>query len=157
MKSNLTLIEFRNRLEANLKMGSPKHHIPWGFFSIFGTNSKCFYGKYDSTTFELTKNSNFTPNYYFIQGTYHLKENQIIINYSLLRIGRLRTIYLDYFPYVVFFLLNSLFYFSIKPPTIVYIIFNLFLLIISLLMRLTLKWQGKKLMQKFETVFEITA
>lgn len=157
MKSNLTLVEFRNRLEANLKMGSSKHYIPWGFFSIFGTNSKCFYGNYDSTTFELTKKSNFTPNYYFIQGSYHLKENQLLINYSLLPIGRLRIAYLTYFPYVAFFLFNSLFYFSVKPPTIVYIIFNLFLLIISLLMRLTLKWQGKKLMQKFETVFEITA
>ncbi len=157
MKSNLTLVEFRARLEANLKMGSPKHHIPWGFFSIFGTNSKCFYGKYDSTTFELTKNSNFTPNYYFIQGSYHLMENQLLINYSLLPNGRLRNAYLTYFPYIIFFLLNSLFYFSLKPPTIVYIIFNLFLLIISLLMRLTLKFQRKKLMQKFETVFEITA
>ena len=84
-------------------------------------------------------------------------ENQLLINYSLLPMGRLRIAYLTYFPYVVFFLFNSLFYFSLKPPTIIYIIFNLFLLIISLLMRLTLKWQGKKLMQKFETVFEITA
>lgn len=84
-------------------------------------------------------------------------ENQLLINYSLLPNGRLRIAYLTYFPYIIFFLLNSLFYFSLKPPTIVYFIFNLFLLIISLLIRLTLKWQGKKLMQKFEKLFEITA
>ena len=67
MKSKLNITEFRNRLKENTKIGSPKLKAEWGILSIFfADNSKCFYGKFDNSTFEIIKNSNFFPSYYFL-------------------------------------------------------------------------------------------
>jgi len=67
MTSKIDITEFRNRLKGNTKIGSPKLKIPMGFFSIFTDNSKCFYGNFDNSTFELIKNSNFSPGFYFLK------------------------------------------------------------------------------------------
>ena len=72
MKSKIDITEFRNRLKDNTKIGSPKLKIPLGFFSIFTDNSKCFYGRFDNSTFEIIKNSNFIPSLYFLKGTYEI-------------------------------------------------------------------------------------
>jgi hypothetical protein len=66
MKSKIEITEFRNRLKDNTKIGSPKLKIQWGILSIFADNSKCFYGNFDHSTFELITNSNFSPSFYFI-------------------------------------------------------------------------------------------
>lgn len=45
MKSKLNITEFRNRMRENMKVGSPKFKLsPFGFFTMFGDNSKPFYG-----------------------------------------------------------------------------------------------------------------
>ena len=156
MKSKIDIIEFRNRLESNTKIGSPKLKIPLGFFSIFTDNSKCFYGKFDNSTFEVIKNSNFFPNFYFLKGTYKNTENNLIVNYSIEPVGKLQIVWIKYFPIIAFIMCNSIFYFEAKPPTEIYIIFNVFIIFISIFSRLNIKWQNRKLKQKFNKIFEIT-
>jgi hypothetical protein len=156
MKSKIDITEFRNRLKENTKIGSPKLKIPVGFFSIFSDNSKCFYGNFDNSTFELIINSNFSPASYFIKGTYKNTEKNLIVNYSLEPIGKLRIAWIKYFPIIAFIVSNSVFYFQVKPPIEIYIIFNTFIFFISIFSRLNIKWQKKKLKRKFNKIFEIT-
>ena len=60
MKTKIDITEIRNRLKENTKIGSAKLKIEWGILSIFfADNSKCFYGKFDNSTFETIRNSNF--------------------------------------------------------------------------------------------------
>ena len=122
MKSKINITEFRNRLKDNTKIGSPKLKIPLGFFSIFTDNSKCFYGNFDNSTFELTSNSNFSPTLYFLKGTYKNTEKELIVNYSVEPVGKLRIAWIKYFPIIAFILCNSIFYFEAKPPIETYII-----------------------------------
>ena len=156
MKSKIDITEFRNRLKENTKIGSPKLKIPMGFFSIFTDNSKCFYGNFDNSTFELIKNSNFSPASYFLKGTYKNTEQNLIVNYSFEPVGKLRIAWVKYFPIIAFIMCNSVFYFQVKPPIEIYIIFNTFIAFISIFSRLNTKWQKKKLKRKFNKVFEIT-
>jgi len=155
MESKIDINEFRNRLKANTKIGSPKLKIPLGFFSIFTDNSKCFYGNFDNSTFELIINSNFTPYSHFLKGTYKITEKKLIVNYSIEPVGKLRIAWIKYFPIFALILFNSIFYFEAKPPIEVYIIFNVFIIFIAFFSRLNIKWQNKKLKRKFIKLFEI--
>jgi hypothetical protein len=155
MKSKIDITEFRNRLKGNTKIGSPKLKIPMGFFSIFTDNSKCFYGNFDNSTFELITNSNFSPAFYFLKGTYKNTEKNLIVNYSIEPVGKLRIAWIKYFPIITFIICNSIFYFEAKPPIEIYIIFNLFIIFISIFSRLNIKWQNKKMERKFYKIFEI--
>jgi hypothetical protein len=155
MKSKIDITEFRNRLKDNTKIGSPKLKIPLGFFSIFTDNSKCFYGNFDNSNFELIINSNFTPYSYFLKGTYKVTEKNLIVNYSIEPVGKLRIAWIKYFPIIALIMCNSIFYFEAKPPTEIYIIFNVFIIVIIFFSRLSIKWQNKKMQRKFNKIFEI--
>ena len=96
MKSKIDITEFRNRLKENTKIGSPKLKIPLGLFSIFTENSKYFYGNFDNSTFEIIKNSNFFPSFYFLKGTYKNIEKSLIVNYTIEPLGKLRVAYIKY-------------------------------------------------------------
>ena len=156
MKSKIDITEFRNRLKDNTKIGSPKLKIPLGFFSIFTDGSAgCFYGDFDDSTFRLIKNSNFSPAFYFLKGTYKNTEKNLIVNYSVEPVGKLRIAWIKYFPIIAFIKCNSIFYFEAKPPLEIYIIFNIFIIFISIFSRLNIKWQNRKLKRKFNKIFEI--
>lgn len=156
MKSKIDITEFRNRLKENTKIGSPKLKIEWGILSIFfADNSKCFYGKFDDSTFEIIKNSNFFPSYYFLKGTYKNSEKNLIVNYTIEPVSKLIIPCIKYFPVIVFIMFNSIFYFEAKPPIEIYIIFNVFIIFISVFSRLNLKWQNRKLKKIFNKIFEI--
>ncbi|WP_298392441.1 hypothetical protein [Flavobacterium sp.] len=156
MKSKIDITEFRNRLKENTKIGSPKLKIEWGILSIFfADNSKCFYGKFDDSTFEIIKNSNFFPSYYFLKGTYKNSEKNLIVNYTIEPVSKLIIPSIKYFPVIVFIIFNSIFYFEAKPPIEIYIIFNVFIIFISVFSRLNLKWQNRKLKKIFNKIFEI--
>jgi hypothetical protein len=156
MKSKIDITEFRNRLKENTKIGSPKHKIPLVFLSLFTENSKCFYGNFDNSTFEIIKNSNFFPSFYFLKGTYKNIENSLIVNYTIEPLGKLRIAYIKYFPIIALIIFNSIFYFQAKPPIEIYIIFNLFIVFISIIARLNIIWQNRNLKRKFNKMFEIT-
>ena len=155
MKSKIDITEFRNRLEDNTKIGSIKLKIPLGFFSIFNNNSKYFYGKFDNSTFEVIKNSNFFPTFYFLKGTYKNTEKKLIVNYTIEPVGKLRIAWIKYFPIIALIITNCVFYFQVKPPLKIYIIFNGFIIFISLISKLNIEWQNKKLKRKFNKIFEI--
>jgi hypothetical protein len=155
MKSKIDITEFRNRLKENTKIGSPKLKIPLGFFSIFTDNSKYFYGNFDNSTFELIKNSNFSPYFFFLKGTYKKDEKNLNVNYRLEPVGKIRIAYLKYFPIIALILFNSIFYFEIKPPIEIYVIFNVLIVFSAIFSRLNVKWQNKKLERKFNKIFEI--
>ena len=155
MKSKIDITEFRNRLKDNMKIGSPSLKIPFGFFSIFTDNAKCFYGNFDNSTFELTTNSNFSPTSYFLKGTYKNTANNVLVNYTVEPVGKLRIAWIKYFPIIALIMCNSIFYFEVKPPIKIYLIFNVFIVFISLFLRLHIKWQNRKLKQKFNKIFEI--
>jgi len=156
MKSKIDITEFRNRLKENTKIGSPKLKIPLGFFSIFTENSKYFYGNFDNSTFEIIKNSNFFPSFYFLKGTYKNIEKSLIVNYTIEPLGKLRVAYINYFPVISLIIFNSIFYFHAKPPIEIYIISNLFIVFISIISRLNIIRQNRNLKRKFNKMFEIT-
>lgn len=156
MKSRIDITEFRNRLNENTKIGSPKLKIPLGFFSIFTENSKYFYGNFDNSTFEIIKNTNFFPSFYFLKGTYQNIEKSLIVNYTIEPLGKLRVTFIKYFPVIALIICNSVFYFQAKPPIEIYIIFNLFIVFISIISRLNMIWQNRNLKRKFNKMFEIT-
>lgn len=155
MKSKIDITEFRNRLKNNTKIGSPKLKIPLGFLSVFNNNSKCFYGNFDHTAFEIIINSNFTPYSYFLKGTYKVTEKNLMVNYNIEPVGKLRIAWIKYFPIIALIMCNSIFYFEIKPTTEIYILFNIFIVVITFFSRLNIKWQNKKLIRKFNEIFEI--
>jgi hypothetical protein len=156
MKSKIDITEFRNRLKNNTKIGSPKLKIPLGFFSIFTDSSKYFYGKFDNSTFEIIKNSNFFPSFYFLKGTYKNIEKSLTVNYTIEPVGKLRIAWLKYFPIIALITCNSIFYLQAKPPIEIYIIFNLFIVFISIVSKLNIKRQNRNLKRKFNRMFEIT-
>lgn len=156
MTTKIDITEFRNRLKENTKIGSPKLKIEWGILSIlFADNSKIFYGKFDNSTFEIVKNSNFFPSFYFLKGTYKNSEKKMTINYRIEPISKLGNTWIKYFPIIGFIVCNSVFYFQAKPPIEVYVIFNAFLVFISIFSRVTIKLQNKNMEQKFIEIFEI--
>lgn len=156
MKSKIDITEFRNRLKENTKIGSPRLKIPLGFFSIFTENSKYFYGNFDNSTFEIIKNSNFFPSFYFLKGTYKNIEKSLIVNYTIEPLGKLRIVYIKYFPIIALIIFNFIFYFQVKLPIEIYIIFNLFIVFISIISRLNIIRQNRNLKRKFNKMFEIT-
>ena len=155
MKSRIDITEFRNRLKDNTKIGNPSLKITWGILSIFNSNSKSFYGNFDNSTFELITNSNFSPSLYVLKGTYKNTEKNLIVNYSVEPVGKLRIAWIKYFPIIAFIMCNSIYYFEAKPPIEIYIISNLFIIFISIFSRHNIKWQNRKLKRKFNKIFEI--
>ncbi|WP_433830265.1 hypothetical protein [Flavobacterium anhuiense] len=155
MTTKIDITEFRNRLKENTKIGSPELKIEWGILSIiFADNSKIFYGKFDNSTFEITKNSNFFSSFYLLKGTYK-NEKKLTINYSIEPISKLGNAWIKYFPIMGFIMCNSVFYFQAKPPIEIYVIFNAFLVFISIFSRVIIKLQNKNMEQKFIEIFEI--
>ncbi|HJR99605.1 MAG TPA: hypothetical protein VJ780_01615 [Flavobacterium sp.] len=155
MESKIDITAFRNRLKDNMKIGSPRLQIPLGFLSIFIHNPKCFYGRFDNSSFELTTNSDFFPILYFLKGTYKNTGNKLLVNYSVEPVGKLRIAWVKYFPIFAFIISNSVFYFEAKPPIEVYIAFNIFIVFSFFFSRLMMKWQNKRLERKFNKIFEI--
>ena len=155
MKSKIDIIEFRNRLTENTKIGLPSLKIQWGILSIFADNSQCFYGKFDNSTFELIINSNFSPSFYLLKGTYKKTEENLIVNYNIEPIDKLRIAWIKYFPIIALIMCNSIFYFEAKPPIEIYIIFNVFIILISVIMKPIIISQNRKLKRKFIKIFEI--
>ena len=54
MISKINIVEFRERLNKNTKLGNPKiKGTPFAVISISGESDKTFFGKFDKTKFEL--------------------------------------------------------------------------------------------------------
>ena len=79
----------------------------------------------------------------------------LYINYTVKPVGKLRIAWIKYFPIIMLIMFNCIFYFEVKPPIEIYIIFNLFIVLISFFSGLIIKWEKKKLERKFNKIFEI--
>src|SRR6187431_171380 len=132
MKSKLNITEFRNRIEENFKIGSPKLKLShFGGLTTFGGISKTFYGDFDDSTFRLTMNSTISPTFYIIKGKYKNTNNTIIVNYTIEPSSKFHTIWMKFFPIISLFAFNLLFLLSSeKTPIEVYIPFNSFIVFI---------------------------
>ncbi|WP_281336863.1 hypothetical protein [Flavobacterium eburneipallidum] len=156
MKSKLNITEFRAKLTENTKIGLPQLRVNFGIFSIFFFNSKCFYGNFDDSTFRLTINYNFTSAIYILKGKYQNTDNKLKLNYTVEPLSKVGIIWMKYFPFVALIGVNSFFYFNFNnTPIFVYILFNLFTIFSFLHLRWSLKRENKKLVQKFNKIFEV--
>lgn len=157
MKSKLNISEFRNRLEENFKIGSPKLKLSqFGFFTIFSGISKTFYGDFDNSTFRLTMNSMITPTFYIIKGKYKNTNNTLNVNYTIEPNTKFQLVWMKFFPIISLFVFNLFFLLSSrKTPIEVYVILNSFIVFIIFFSRWDIKRKKKSLEQKFIEVFEL--
>lgn len=70
MESNLSLSDFRARLQNNIEIGSLKVNLRrFRLFPIFG-GVKPFYGLFDDNSFRLTINSSKSPTIFIVRGNF---------------------------------------------------------------------------------------
>jgi hypothetical protein len=156
MKSKLDITEFRDRLKTNTKTGIPELKVNFGIFSIFFFNSKCFYGKFDDSTFRLSINSNFNTTFYILKGKYKNGDNKVNLNYNIEPMSKIGVIWMKFFPFVVLIGVNCFFCFNFKnAPNEIFIVFNLFIVFIVFFSRWKLKREKKNLELKFNKIFEV--
>lgn len=114
MISKINIVEFRERLNKNTKLGNPKiKGTPFAVISISGESDKTFFGKFDKTKFELTENATLFPTPYIISGEINPKnDTQTEINYEVKPIG-FGYYWLKYMPIFGLILFNSFYRISI--------------------------------------------
>jgi len=155
MTSKLNRNEFRIRLEDTTSIGLPRFKFPNAFFALFSRDSKCFYGNFDSTHFEITLNANAALPFYVIKGFYRDFKGDVEVKYTIQTLGKYRLKWIQYFPIAALLFFNSILYFLAKALIPVYFAFNAAIVVMAIVSRLNLKWQHKKLERKFIKTFEI--
>lgn len=83
MQSKLNITEFREKLKSSTKIGHPQLKINTPFNLFFFDSSKCFFGRYDDTTFYLTLNYRISHSSYLIKGNYKLVNKKLQIQYGV--------------------------------------------------------------------------
>ena len=159
MKSKLNITQFRNRIKENTKIGSPKFKLSlFGGLTIFGDNSKLFYGLIDDSNFRLTANATLSPTLYIIVGKYRSVNNELNINYTMEPGSKFLLAWVKNFPFIALFAVNIFFLLILKKvPIEVFIIFNLFIVFVTLFSRWDIKRKKKNLEQKFIEIFELVS
>jgi hypothetical protein len=156
MISQIDISEFRKRLKANTKQGNPKiSGTPLHAFNMIGEKDKLFFGIINQNDFRITQNAILHPIPFILKGKFKSKNaTQTEILYEIIPI-KFGYYWSRYFPYFAFLLFNTVFIVK-KAPFIVYIIFNSFLLIASLISRTITSYKKRKFINNFRKVFEIT-
>jgi hypothetical protein len=155
MISKINITEFRARLIENTKCGNPKiKGTPFAMLSAFGETDKKFYGSYNKTKFELTKNATFFAAPFIILGEINSKNNtQTEVSYQVKPIG-FGYYWMKYMPIFAIIIFNLILYYE-STPTKVYRIINPILLIIISFSRYYMWRKKKNLITEFKNVFEI--
>lgn len=83
MYTNLTISEFRKKLELVTKAGNPKQKFLYGFSFLFNDYSKPFYGLFDESRFSLTSNVSISQNPFIIRGDYKIVNNRVEIQFKV--------------------------------------------------------------------------
>lgn len=158
MQSNLNIIEFRNRLKENTKIGHPKIKLsPFAMFSMFGDSSKKFYGLYDDYSFSLTSNFRIDPTYYIVRGSYKVVNGKLQLQYKITPRHKFQLYWWIFIAVLGFVVFNSLIlskHNEAKSEN--YLIFNLFLIFMLSFAYLNITTKKKKLEKNFREIFEIT-
>ncbi|WP_343588439.1 hypothetical protein [Flavobacterium sp.] len=155
MISQIDISEFRKRLKTNTKQGNPKiSGTPFHAFNLIGDKDKLFFGIVNQNDFRITQNAILHPIPFILKGKFKSKnENQTEISYEMIPI-KFGYYWIRYFPFVAFLLFNTIFIVK-KAPLTVYIIFNSFLLITSLISRTITSYKKRKFINNFRKTFEI--
>lgn len=84
MKSNLSIKDFRDRLESLTNIGEPIiNGTPLAVFTIFDSPKSAFYGQVDKNQFRLTSNGPFNLTPYILHGTFSETEKGTEVNYKI--------------------------------------------------------------------------
>jgi hypothetical protein len=84
MKSNLSIQDFRDRLESLTNIGEPTiNGTPLAIITIFESPNSTFYGQLDKDQFRLTSNGLFNLTPYIMQGTFTATHNGTEVNYKI--------------------------------------------------------------------------
>ncbi|MBS1950536.1 MAG: hypothetical protein JST37_05970 [Bacteroidetes bacterium] len=154
MKTQLTIENIESRLKELTVTGDPKIMGTPFYVTAINNSSKPFFGEFDSTTFELIKNTSLLPTPHIIEGTYNSTASVAELNYKIKPIwfGHL---WLTFFPIIVVFIINwTILKNPTFFPTVERIIFNaLGLLMFSPL--LIVNFLKKKMGRDFVHEFKI--
>ena len=84
MQSNLNVIEFKNKLKNNVKIGHPKLKFFTPISLFFYDSSKPFYGRYDDSMFSLTSNLKVAQTFFILRGHYKIVDKKLDIQFEVL-------------------------------------------------------------------------
>ena len=155
MISKISIVEFRQRLNKNTKLGNPKvKGTPFAVISKSGESDKTFFGTCDKTKFELTENSTLFPTPFIISGEINSKnevQTEIIFEVEPIGFGYY---WLKYMPIFGIFIFNFILY-TRSAPLEIYQIMNPILFCILIISNLYLWRKKHKLVTDFKRIFEI--
>ena len=155
MISKISIVEFRQRLNKNTKLGNPKvKGTPFAVISKSGESDKTFFGTCDKTKFELTENSTLFPTPFIISGEINSKnevQTEIIFEVEPIGFGYY---WLKYMPIFGIFIFNFILY-TRSAPLEIYQIMNPILFCILIISNLYLWRKKHKLVKEFKRIFEI--
>ncbi|WP_417939868.1 hypothetical protein [Flavobacterium sp. RS13.1] len=156
MISQIGIDEFRKRLELNTKLGNPKiSGTPFHAFNMVGEKNKLFFGRLNQNDFKITSNAILYPIPFILKGEIRYKStNQTEVTYQITPIS-FGYYWIRYFPFIIFFIINIIFIIH-RPPIIVCILFNSFLIIIGIISNLRMNYRKKKFEKNFQKIFEIS-
>lgn len=155
MESNLSLSEFRARLQNNIERGSLKVNLSrFRLFPIFG-GVKPFYGLFDDESFRLTINSATSPTIFIVRGNYKNIDNRVNVNYIIEENSKFQLLWTKFSPVVFLIFINIFFLFFGRGLRRATTIVSLFLLIIIFYSRWKEERKRRKLERNFIRIFEI--
>lgn len=155
MISRKNIAEFIQILKNNTKYGDPKiKGTPFAVFSVLGESNKIFFGNYNKTKFELTKNATFFPTPFIIKGEIKSNINNTTeIIYEFKPIGFVYY-WLKYMPLIGTFLFNVILY-TDSAPSEIFVLANSFLLSMIIYSYFYIRIKKSKFITVFKKVFEI--
>lgn len=155
MESNLSLSDFRAKLQNNIEIGSLKVNLKrFRLFPIFG-GVKPFYGLFDDNSFRLTINSPTSPTIFIVRGNYKNIDNRVNVNYIVEENSRFQLLWTKFSPVVFLICINIFFLFFGRGLRRATTIVSLFLLIVIFYSRWKEERKRKKLERNFIRIFEI--
>lgn len=155
MISKIKIEEFRKRLNNNVQFGNPKMKgTPFQIPFLLRDSNKIFFGKYNKTKFELTKNSALFPTPFIITGDIKSKNNrQTELNYDVKPIG-FGYYWLKYFPSIGVVIFNVILYID-SAPLKIFVLVNTILFGFVIFINFYMRWKKNKLLADFKKVFEV--
>ncbi len=156
MTSELSISDFKYRLNYHTKIGNPQiKGTPFAIFTVFGQSGKEFYGDFDNSNFQLTKNASLFPLPYVIQGTFKSKNNsETRLSYKIKPIW-FGYLWVRIIPILALILINGIILTQHQRiETEIILIINIFLLLMFLPI-LILNYRKKIMEKEFRKIFKI--
>ena len=155
MISKINIVEFRERLNKNTKLGNPKiKGTPFAVLTISGESEKPFFGTFDKTKFKLTENATLFPTPYIISGVINPKSEILTeISYEVIPIG-FGYYWLKYMPIFGLIIFNLILYIE-SAPLKVFQIMNPIMFSFIIFSRFYMWRKKNKLETDYKRIFDI--